>query len=423
MSNTCVIGIQWGDEGKGKIIDVLTEKTAMVVRYQGGSNAGHTVVVGDKKYVLHQLPSGIIRPNLTNVIANGVVLDPISLLEEISDLKADGIEVGEKLKISDRAHVVFDYHKQLDGLKEKSRGDKAIGTTQRGIGPCYTDKVARSGIRMGELVNPDRLAERLKENVESLNHVLTRLYEVEPVSFDEIYQTYAAAGKKLAPFVTDTISLIHDTMNKDLPLLFEGAQGSLLDIDFGTYPYTTSSNSTACGITTGTGVPPKRIGRVLGVLKAYTTRVGEGPFPVELHDEVGKILAEKGAEFGATTGRPRRCGWLDLVAAGFSTMINGLDALAITKLDVLAGLEEVKVCHAYRYQGRTLKTVPADLNVLSEVEPVYRSFPGWGELDDARKVDDLPGPAKVYLDYISETLHTPIEMISVGQRRREVIFA
>ena len=422
MPNTCVVGVQWGDEGKGKIVDLLAEDYDFVVRYQGGCNAGHTVVIGDEEFILHLVPSGVLHPGVVCVIGNGVAVDPVVLLEEIEALKKRGLAVGDNLKVSDRAHMVLPYHKMLDAASERKKGDKKIGSTLRGIAPCYADKMARMGIRITDLYSPDSLRERLEENIEEKNRLLSEIYDAEPLNANDIYETYIECAEKLRPFVTDTILLINEAVRAGKSLLFEGAQGSLLDVDFGTYNYITSSNATASGVSTGSGLPPMKLDGVLGVAKAYTTRVGEGPFPTELSDEIGERLRERGREYGATTGRPRRTGWFDAVACRFTTMINGCETIALTKLDVLDMEPNIKICVAYEKDGESFENFPASLEVLSNAKPVYEELPGWQEkTSGTTKFQELPQKAKDYLDFLKKALDTEISFISIGRERNQVI--
>lgn len=422
MSNTVLIGAQWGDEGKGKIIDVLTGDVDWIVRYQGGNNAGHTVEVGDDKYVLHLVPSGILRDGKNCVIGNGVVVDPLALVEELRGLEARGCVLRDRFFVSDRAHIVFPYHRILDEAREARTegGDGNIGTTKRGIGPSYGDKAARVGLRMGDLLDPAfpaLLAARLEEK----NAILQAL-GARQLDLDVIRADYLEAAEYLGPHITDTIPLLHRVMAEDQSILFEGAQGTMLDIDFGTYPFVTSSNATAAGACTGTGVPPHRIDRVVGVMKAYTTRVGEGPFPTELKDETGRAIAAHGNEFGATTGRPRRCGWFDAVVAQYSVMVNGVDHWAITKLDILDHFETLRVCVAYECDGRRLEEVPGNIRVLERCRPVYEEFPGWhASTREAETFDALPARAQAYIRRIEELTGVPVMLVSVGPRRASTI--
>ena len=421
MANTILVGAQWGDEGKGKIIDVLTEDADVVVRYAGGNNAGHTVFIGRQKYVLHLVPSGILRKGKLCVIGNGVVIDPVSLVGEIQGLRKLGVKVGGNLVVSETAHVVFPYHRELDAQREVLKGKHKIGTTKRGIGPAYGDKAARVGLRMNDLVDPARLAEKLSRRIRENNEVLQAL-GARPLSFKKVHAEYRAAGRCLKPFVANTVVLLHEAMRRGDNILFEGAQGTFLDIDHGTYPFVTSSNTTAGGACTGSGVPPHRMDRVVGVMKAYTTRVGEGPLPTE-NAEISDLLHGMGREFGATTGRPRRCGWFDSVATRHATMVNGLDDLAVTNLDGLDSVATIKVCVAYR-RGRTrYDFVPNDAQVLAECEPVYVEFEGWrAPTSRARRWNDLPAKARAYLKAIAELSGAKLFIASVGPSREQTIF-
>ncbi|MEI6970512.1 MAG: adenylosuccinate synthase [bacterium] len=423
MACTVLVGAQWGDEGKGKIIDVLTENVDVVVRYQGGNNAGHTVEIADERYVLHLVPSGIFRPGTVCVIGNGVVLDPIALMAEIDELTGRGLSVNGRLFISDRAHAVFPYHRAMDASKERERGQKdgiKIGTTQRGIGPTYGDKIMRTGLRMADLVATDfadRLTERLKEH----NRMCAATC-AESIVIDAILPPYLDAANALRPFIADTVTMLNKAIADGKSMLFEGAQGTMLDIDFGTYPFVTSSNASAGGACTGTGVPPQRISRVIGVIKTYTTRVGEGPFPTELKDKTGEHIRAKGREFGATTGRPRRCGWFDAVIARYSAMINGIDYWAMTKLDVLDELETLKVCIGYECDGKTIDTVPASLDQLAGCRPVYREFEGWlTPTADVTRFEDLPPKARHYVEQLCKLTGVPLGILSVGPRRANTL--
>ncbi len=421
MANTILVGAQWGDEGKGKVIDVLTEQADVVVRYAGGNNAGHTVLVGRTRYVLHLVPSGILRRGKLCVIGNGVVVDPVSLVEEIQGLRRLGVRVDKNLVVSETAHVVFPYHRELDAQREVLKGKDKIGTTKRGIGPAYGDKAARVGLRMIDLINPERLAEKLEGRIRENNEVLKAL-GARPLSFRRVLEQYRRAGKFLKPFLGNTVVLLHEMMRRGKDILFEGAQGTFLDIDHGTYPYVTSSNTTAGGACTGSGVPPHRMDRVVGVMKAYTTRVGEGPLPTE-NAEIAELLHAMGREFGATTGRPRRCGWFDAVATHQAAMVNGLDEVAVTNLDGLDTLETIKVCIAYRHGGRRFDTVPNDAELLVACEPVYAEFPGWRTpTSGARRWKDLPARARAYLRAIAELTGARLSLVSVGPGRSQTIF-
>ena len=424
MPSLCVVGMQWGDEGKGKLIDCLAAEADVVVRYQGGSNAGHTVVVDGQKTVLHLVPSGILHDGCLCVIGNGVVVDPEGILEEIAGLTARGVTVGDNLLISDRAQVVMPYHKVLDAASEDAKGEAKLGTTLRGIGPCYVDKVSRVGIRMVDLVKPAALEARLRRNVEAANRILQGVYGREPLDPAPMLEQYLAYGDRLRPHVADTITYLHRALADGRKMLFEGAQGALLDIDFGTYPYLTSSNASACGVPAGTGVPPSQINAVLGVVKAYTTRVGEGPFPTEMHGEAGEAMRKAGNEYGATTGRPRRCGWLDAVALRYALAVSGATGVAITKLDVLDSQPTLRICTRYRHDGQMHQAFPSDLDVLEHCEPQYEEMPGWlSQTSEAKHIAELPDAARAYLDRIGELLGVPIQIVSVGHDRSQTIFA
>jgi adenylosuccinate synthase len=421
MANTILVGAQWGDEGKGKIIDVLTEQADIVVRYAGGNNAGHTVFLGAKKYVLHLVPSGILRKNKLCVIGNGVVVDPVSLVEEIQGLRKLGIKVGDNLFVSETAHLVFPYHRELDAQREVLKGKHKIGTTKRGIGPAYGDKAARVGLRMIDLLNHERFEGKLSSRIQENNEVL-RALGAKPLSFKQVLAEYRKAGNYLKPFVANTVVLLHEAMRRGKNILFEGAQGTFLDLDHGTYPYVTSSNTTAGGACTGSGVPPHQMDRVVGVMKAYTTRVGEGPLPTE-NAEIADMLHAMGREFGATTGRARRCGWFDSVATRHSTMVNGIDDLAVTNLDGLDTVETIKVCIAYRVGRKRYDYVPNEVQVLSQCEPVYAEFEGWRTpTSKARKWKDLPPKARAYLKAIAELTGAKLYIASVGPAREQTIF-
>ena len=423
MSAFIVLGAQWGDEGKGKMTDYLAEDADVVVRFQGGNNAGHTVVVGDKEYKLHLIPSGILYDDKLNVIGNGVVLDPKALFEEIDYLEGVGVKVTpEKLIISDRAQLIMPYHKVLDRLKEKARGKNDIGTTGKGIGPCYTDKFERCGIRVCDLMHPEVFAEKLKENIEMKNAYITKVLGGEALDYNEILNEYLEFGKRLKPFIEETSVKVYNDIKADKTVLFEGAQGMLLDIDYGTYPYVTSSNTTAGGVSNGVGIGPSMITNAVGITKAYTTRVGKGPFPTELLDETGEWIREKGHEYGVTTGRSRRCGWLDLVIVKTAVRVSGLTSLAVTKIDTLAGLDTLKVCVGYKFDGKVIDYFPASLEDLAKCEPVYEEFAGWGEeVANARSYDELPENAKKYLERIEEFTETKISIVSVGPKRDQTM--
>lgn len=428
MSAIAIVGTQWGDEGKGKITDYYSEDADIIARFQGGNNAGHTIVVGQEVYKFHLLPSGILRPEKTVLIGNGVVIDPDVLLKELDDIEKRGFAV-KNLKISDRAHVIMPYHKLLDGLQDASKKDgKKIGTTKRGIGPTYSDKIGRYGIRIGDLLDD----EVLKDKLEYLVPLRQRMMEVyggeERLSFEDIYEKCREWGQKLSQFITDTSVFVNHALDNGKNILLEGAQGTMLDIDFGTYPFTTSSHVVAGGACIGLGIGPGRIDRVVGVVKAYTTRVGGGPLPTELSDEMGEHLLKRGGEFGTTTGRPRRCGWLDLVVVKHAVRLNGLDAVVITKIDVLNGIPELKVCRAYDFNGETLEYFPSNLRVLAQCQPIFDTFSGWKDftkeegLEMADKgYDSLPPEMKEYCSYIEKQLGVRIDIVSLGPGRAETV--
>ena len=422
MPVTVVIGSQWGDEGKGKIVDLLAPEVDIVARYQGGANAGHTIVWGDQQFVLHLIPSGIFHEGVTCVIGNGVVIDPVALMDEIRQVEALGFRVEGRLLISHNAHLIMPYHKALDIARERWRDAEAIGTTGRGIGPAYVDKFARSGIRVVDLLNREGLREKLRTNLEEKNAILQSVYQDEAIDVEAMIEEYVDFDRRIDPFVTDTTAFLGEALADGKRVLAEGAQGALLDVDFGTYPYVTSSHPTAGGCCTGLGVPPTAIDRIVGIVKAYTTRVGNGPFPTELLDDDGKWFRAEGREFGATTGRPRRCGWLDTVALRYTARLNGFTDLAITKLDVLAGMDELKVCMAYRIGDKTTERFPNDIASLERVEPIYETLPGFdGDLAGVENVEDLPANARDYLTFISDVIGVPISMISTGPRREETL--
>jgi adenylosuccinate synthase len=420
MPNTILVGAQWGDEGKGKIIDFLTEEADIVVRSQGGNNAGHTIVIGGEKYVLHLIPSGILRKSKTCVIGNGVVLDPVALVGEIEGLRDRGVKVGKNLLISDTAHLVLPYHRALDGLRESQKGSKKIGTTKRGIGPAYADKASRTGLRAGDLLRPDELTKKLAARIKENNAILKN-HGLPALNAKKITAEVLAAAKVLAPFITNTVVFLHRALEVKTSMLFEGAQGTFLDIDHGTYPYVTSSNTTSGGACTGSGVPPNRIDHVMGVLKAYTTRVGEGPFPTEDKGLTDRLHA-MGREFGATTGRARRCGWFDAVSTRYSAMINGIDELAITNLDGLDGVDTIKICVAYRMNGKMIDFPPTDSDLLARCQPVYIEMPGWlKSTEEARKFADLPLKARAYVKKIAELTGAKLSIVSIGPARAQTI--
>jgi len=416
--NLAILGAQWGDEGKGKIVDLITPGFSIVARYQGGHNAGHTVYVNGKKFVLRLIPSGILHPGVTCVIGNGVVVDPVALFAEIDELTSAGIDVGRRIVVSDKAHVILPYHRDLDLLSEARRGDRKIGTTSRGIGPAYEDKIARRGIRVGDLADPAGLEQSVRDNVNARN----RLVQDNPMDARVVLDQLRQHAERLKPWIREVSLMLAQAMRDGQSILFEGAQGTLLDIDHGTYPYVTSSNASIGGLCTGLGVPPKAISAVLGVAKAYTTRVGEGPLPTELFGEMGNRLREGGNEYGAVTGRPRRCGWYDAVAARYAARINGLDALALTKLDVLDGLPQVEICTSYSCGSRTLTEFPSDLAQLAACKPVYESMPGWtSPTKGARKWTDLPDAARRYIARLEDVSGVQAAIISTGYERDDTI--
>jgi adenylosuccinate synthase len=422
LANTVIIGTQWGDEGKGKLVDLLSEHADYVVRFQGGNNAGHTMVVGGEKFISHLVPSGILQKKIC-MIGNGVVVDPEVLLQEIDYLTGKGIEVSpEKLKISEKAHLIMPYHKEIDMARESSDAKKMIGTTGRGIGPCYEDKASRRGIRFVDLINPEIFKEKIKTNIDEKNFLLSQFYKSSPIQAALIIDKYGAFAERLAPYVADISVFINNGVKSGKQILFEGAQGTHLDIDHGTYPYVTSSNTLSGNACCGAGIGPKYISDVLGIVKAYTTRVGKGPFPTELFDEVGDQIQKKGAEFGATTGRKRRCGWIDMVILRNAVRLNGITGFAVTKLDVLGGLESMKICIGYEYNGRQINDFPADLDLLGKCQPIYETLPGWEEdISGIRHYDQLPLNTRKYLHRIEELSETAIDIISVGPGREETI--
>lgn len=421
MSAIALVGAQWGDEGKGKTIDILASKADMVVRAMGGSNAGHTVVTDGVTYKLHLIPSGILYPGTVCVIGNGTVISPAVILKEIRGLKDHGVSMDD-LRIDARAHVILPYHVAMDELSEKSLGKGDIGTTKNGIGPCYMDKAERTGIRMCDLVKPEVFREKLTRNVAVKNKILGALYGAEPMNADKIFDEYSEYAKLLAPYVCDTSVLVYDAIKAGKKVLFEGAQGALLDLDVGTYPFVTSSHPTSGGFCVGTGIGPTLIDDVIGVCKSYTTRVGKGPFPTELLDEMGEHIRRTGFEYGTTTGRPRRCGWLDTVILRFAVRVNGLTALAVNKLDTLTGIDKIKVCVAYTKNGERIENFPTDISDLEGCEPVYVEVDGWKEnIESARSYDDLPAAAKAYIGLIERETGVPVKMIGVGPDREQNI--
>ena len=422
--NRCVVGLQWGDEGKGKVVDILAEKSDVVVRYAGGANAGHTVVIGDQKFALHLMPSGAVRKDACCVVGNGVVFDPEVFIGEIEGLQEKGISMENRLFISENAHVVLSYHKLEDGLREASLGKNKIGTTNRGIGPCYADKIGRSyAVRMADLRDLDKLKEKLDKIVDYKNKIFAALYNAEPISSQEILESCKQYAAKLEKYVCDTTKFLHTAIKDNKSLLFEGAQGALLDLDHGTFPFVTSSSASALGMPAGCGVPAKLVEKFIGVIKSYTTRVGAGPFPTEQDNEIGQIIRDKGHEYGTTTGRPRRCGWFDGVVVKYSALIGGINELAMMHLDTLAGMKELKVCRAYIVDGKETDFFPSDAQTLKNVDCVYEILPGWDEdLSDVQSYDDLPENAKAYIDMVEKITGVPVTIIGVGPARSQTIF-
>jgi len=421
MPNIVIVGAQWGDEGKGKIIDILAEDADVIVRFQGGNNAGHTVVIDEKEFVFHLIPSGILHKGKICVIGNGVVIDPKSLLAEIELTRSKGIKIDRNLFISDEAHVIFPYHQMMDSLKESSKKGK-IGTTKRGIGPCYADKVSRCGIRIQELFDAKQLKEKLRLNLAEKNRIFSCLYGFKGFAFDKIYKEYLDCGRQIRKYAANTPLLLNKAIRDKKSILFEGAQGTLLDIDHGTYPFVTSSNATAGGACTGSGIAPNKIDKIIGVVKAYTTRVGEGPFPTQFEPRLLETIRKKGREYGATTGRPRRCGWFDAVIGRYSVMVNGIDELIVTKLDVLDCLSEIKVCVGYKYKGRAFKDFPSNMEIVERCEPVYETCKGWKENTSVvEKFKNLPKNAKLYIEKLEKLLGAKVAMVSIGSERKQVL--
>lgn len=417
MTSVVVVGTQWGDEGKGKITDFLSKQADIIARFSGGDNAGHTIQFEGETYKLHLIPSGIFYSDKRSVMGNGMVINPESLVKELKGLQERGVDTSN-LRISNRAHVILPYHIHQDKVDEASRGDAKIGTTCKGIGPCYTDKVQRIGIRIADLLDKDVFEEKLRTNLELKNRLFTKFYEVEGLEFDDIFEKFYAYGQEIAPYVTDTSKILNDVMDEGGKVLFEGAQGVLLDVDHGTYPYVTSSNPVAGGVTTGTGVGPASINRVIGVSKAYTSRVGDGPFPTELFDEVGNQIREVGREYGTTTGRPRRVGWFDTVVVRHSRRVSGITDLALNSIDVLSGLGTVKICVAYDYNGERITEYPANLHIIEQCKPIYEELPGWDEdITGVRRLEDLPENARKYVERVSELTGIRIATFSVGPDR------
>jgi adenylosuccinate synthase len=423
MSVVAIIGAQWGDEGKGKIVDLLSEKAKAVVRYSGGDNAGHTVINPSGEFKLHLVPSGIFHKGATCIIGNGVAVNPAVLLDEIDNLNKHDVDTGN-LFISDRAHLIMPYHTLFDGLEEERRGQRAIGTTRKGIGPVFADKIARLGIRACDLLNKNNFRTRLSQVLETKNAILTKIYGHQPLSLEEIYNQYVAFADRLAPFIRDTEPIIQKIISAKQPVILEGAQGTMLDPDFGTYPYVTSSSPIASGSCTGSGINIKQVDHIIGVFKAYTTRVGGGPMPTELTDKIGEFIRERANEYGATTGRPRRCGWFDAVAGRYSTQINGFTGIALTRLDVLDVLDSVKICTGYEINGKVINDFPSDIDILGKCKPVYEELPGWqAPINDIRRYRQLPSQARQYIRRLEELLSCPISIISVGANREQSIIA
>jgi len=421
MGATVLVGSQWGDEGKGKIVDLISEGFEIVVRYQGGANAGHTVEIGDKKYVLHLIPSGILRENVICVIGNGVVIDPTALLDEIELLKQNNISVEGRLFISHNAHLIMPYHKLLDSINES--GDNKIGTTGRGIGPCYIDKYGRKGIRIVDLLNRTELEKKIRANLKEKNEILQKIHSHAGLDVDAIVKEYLEFDQTIDKYIKDAPAFLNEALDEGKSVLLEGAQGTFLDVDHGTYPYVTSSSPTSGGACTGSGIPPTRIDSVIGIVKAYTTRVGNGPFPTELLDDEGDKLRKIGAEFGATTGRPRRCGWFDAFLLAYSKMINGITSVALTKLDVLSGFEKIKVCVGYELDGKRLKSFPTNVDQLCLVKPIYETLDGWNsDITNCERYEDLPKKTIEYLDFISQKSGIKIDIVSVGPKRKQTFY-
>lgn len=421
MAGKVVIGAQWGDEGKGKVIDILAKDADVVARSQGGNNAGHTVIVDDVKYKLHLVPSGVIYPGKICIIGNGVVVDPKALLEEIEELQSQGVNT-DSLMISDRAHIIFPYHRSIDGLQEDSRGGSDIGTTRRGIGPAYMDKVERSGIRFCDLLNPDVFAKKVRENVQRKNLIIEKVYGGTSFDAEEIIAEYSGYAQKLKKYIKDTVAILHESVKKNQNILFEGAQATFLDVDFGTYPFVTSSHPVSAGVCIGSGVGPTAIDECIGVAKAYTTRVGKGPFITEQDNEIGNFIREAGHEYGTTTGRPRRCGWLDCVMLRYSVLVNGLTSLAINHVDTIGKVKEIKMCVAYKKDGKLINNIPASIEELETYEPVYETFEGWGDtIAKCRKFEELPLSTQKYIKRIEEVSECKVGFIGVGPGRDDII--
>ncbi|MCD4711863.1 MAG: adenylosuccinate synthase [Clostridiales bacterium] len=421
MSTVVILGAQWGDEGKGKVIDYLSKEADVVVRGQGGNNAGHSVVVGDQKYALHLIPSGILNENTINVIGNGVVFDPEGFLNEIKGLESKGIDTSS-IKVSDRAHVVFPYHKEIDRLAEEARGADMIGTTKKGIGPCYMDKVERSGIRICDFIDEEIFEPLFRSRIKAKNEIIEKIYGGTAMDEEEMVTRYKEYAKQVKPFVDDTSVIVYEALRAGKKVLLEGAQGTLLDLDYGTYPYVTSSHPTSGGFTIGSGIGPNEIGEVVGITKAYTTRVGLGPFVTELDNEIGERIRIAGNEFGTTTGRPRRCGWLDTVMINYSKRVNGMTCIALMLVDVLSGFDEIKICTGYKYGDEIMTNFPASLSVLAKCEPIYEVFPGWKEdITTCTTFESLPENAKKYVERIEELVGVPVKIVSIGPKRAQTI--
>ena len=422
MANTLVVGAQWGDEGKGKIVDILTESSDIICRYQGGPNAGHTVVLKDKKFIFHLIPSGILHPKKLCIIGNGVVIDPEAMIAEMEELTKAGVKIGNNLKISKNAHLIMPYHKVLDRERETLLGKGKIGTTMRGVGPAYIDKIGRTGIRICDLIDEKVFREKLEENLVEKNFLISNFFKAQPLDVSQIFDEYMGYRSKIQPFIADTVELLQKAFASKKKLLFEGAQGSMLDVDHGTYPFVTSSNTTIGGVLTGLGIPLKKIDDVIGISKAYTTRVGSGVFPTEVFGEDGETLSSRGAEFGATTGRRRRCGWLDFMVLKYSLWLNGINKLAITKLDVLDTFPKIKVCVGYTLDGKRLKNFPIEHHILGKIKPVYKEIKGWRSSTlGIRNYKALPKEAKDYLKFISDSLECKISIVSTGPKREETV--
>ncbi len=419
MATSVVVGTQWGDEGKGKITDYLAEQADVIVRYQGGNNAGHTVRIEDQEYKLHLIPSGIFHGKKICLLGNGMVIDPAALLEELSSLKKRNISLFE-LIISDRAHVIMPYHKMIEEAEEMRKGEKKIGTTGRGIGPCYMDKASRIGIRMGDLIDEKELEEKINWALERKNALMKKMYGISPLEITQVISEYKKYAQELKPFIQDGSVFLEQAFRQGKNILFEGAQGTLLDIDHGTYPYVTASNPVSGGVSVGAGFPPQQIKNVIGVVKAYSTRVGDGPFPSELKNEIGDRIREKGHEYGTTTGRPRRTGWLDTVIINYAKRLNGLNFIALTLLDVLTGFDEIKICTGYRHKGKIIEHFPASQKILSECEPVFEVLPGWKEdISQIERFEDFPPNAKAYVQRVEELASVPVALVSVGPMRSQ----